>query len=211
MIQADLNVILPEILLALFAMIALLGAVYTEKDKLAPMLVWATSGLFIALAIWIGASGHGGTRIAFNGLFVDDCVLAVFQDHHPAVGGAVLLMSQDYMLRRGLLRFEYPILATLSVIGMMMMVSSGRPHDALHGPRAAIAGDVRRRLAAPRFDQVDRGGPQVLRARRAQFRSAALRRVADLRLCRHDAVLGDHPHRVDQATSRSDCCSGWSS
>ncbi|MGY9048373.1 MAG: NADH-quinone oxidoreductase subunit N, partial [Rhodobacterales bacterium] len=72
MIQADLNVILPEILVAVFAMLALVGAVYTEKDKVAPLLVWATSGLFIALAIWIGASGQGETRVVFNGLFVDD-------------------------------------------------------------------------------------------------------------------------------------------
>jgi len=38
---------------------------------------------------------------------------------------AVLLMSQEYMERRGLLRFEYPILVSLSVVGMMMMVSAG--------------------------------------------------------------------------------------
>lgn len=35
MISADLNVILPEILLALFAILALLGAVYTNKDAAA--------------------------------------------------------------------------------------------------------------------------------------------------------------------------------
>jgi NADH-quinone oxidoreductase subunit N len=37
---------------------------------------------------------------------------------------AVLVMSQDYMARRDLLRFEYPILVTLAVVGMMVMVSS---------------------------------------------------------------------------------------
>ncbi|CAN0079287.1 unnamed protein product, partial [Chrysoparadoxa australica] len=39
--------------------------------------------------------------------------------------GAVLLMSEGYMMRRGLLRFEYPLLVTLAVVGMMMMVSAG--------------------------------------------------------------------------------------
>jgi NADH-quinone oxidoreductase subunit N len=34
-------------------------------------------------------------------------------------------MSQDYMERRGILRFEYPVLVALSVIGMMVMVSAG--------------------------------------------------------------------------------------
>jgi NADH-quinone oxidoreductase subunit N len=38
---------------------------------------------------------------------------------------AVLIMSQDYMIRRDLLRFEYPILLTLAVVGMMMTVSAG--------------------------------------------------------------------------------------
>ena len=39
--------------------------------------------------------------------------------------GVVLVMSQDYMQKRGLLRFEFPILVTFSAIGMMMMVSAG--------------------------------------------------------------------------------------
>ena len=34
-------------------------------------------------------------------------------------------MSQDYMARRGLLRFEFPILVALAAVGMMMMVSAG--------------------------------------------------------------------------------------
>jgi NADH-quinone oxidoreductase subunit N len=40
-------------------------------------------------------------------------------------GAAVMLMSQDYMARRDLLRFEFPILVALATIGMMVMVSSG--------------------------------------------------------------------------------------
>ena len=38
---------------------------------------------------------------------------------------AVLLLGQDYMARRHLLRFEYPVLIALSVVGMMVMVSAG--------------------------------------------------------------------------------------
>ena len=37
---------------------------------------------------------------------------------------AVLIMGEGYMNKRGLLRFEYPILVALSVVGMMMMVSA---------------------------------------------------------------------------------------
>ncbi len=34
-------------------------------------------------------------------------------------------MSEGYMQRRGLLRFEYPMLIALATVGMMMMVSAG--------------------------------------------------------------------------------------
>ena len=39
MIQADLNIILPEVFLSVFAMLALVGSVYTSKDRLGPLLV----------------------------------------------------------------------------------------------------------------------------------------------------------------------------
>lgn len=124
MISADLNIILPEILLSVFAMAALVGAVYTSKDKLAPVLVWATSALFLALAFWIGATGEG-TQLAFNGMFVNDGFARFAKVVILVSAAAVLLMSEGYMMRRGLLRFEYPLLVTLAVVGMMMMVSAG--------------------------------------------------------------------------------------
>ena len=65
MIQADLSVILPEIVLAVYAMLALLAAVYTGKDKLAALLVWTTGGLMVALGLWIATSGSG-TNVAFG-------------------------------------------------------------------------------------------------------------------------------------------------
>jgi NADH-quinone oxidoreductase subunit N len=124
MISADLYIILPEILLSIFSMLALVGAVYTTKDKLAPMLVWATSALFVALAFWIGTTGEG-TQVAFNGMFVDDGFARFAKVVILLSAASVLLMSEGYMQRRGLLRFEYPLLIALSVVGMMMMVSAG--------------------------------------------------------------------------------------
>ena len=61
MTSADFQTLLPEIVLALYAMIALIVAVYTGKDKLAATLVWATAGLFVALALYIGAGGAGSS------------------------------------------------------------------------------------------------------------------------------------------------------
>src|SRR6056297_46513 len=124
MISADLNIILPELLLAIFAMLGLVGAVYTGKDKMAPALLWATSALFVALAVWIGTTGEA-TQIAFNGMFINDGFARFAKVVILVSAAAVLLMSEGYMERRGLLRFEYPLLIALSVVGMMMMVSAG--------------------------------------------------------------------------------------
>ncbi len=123
MTSADFQTLLPEIFLATFAMVALMAAVYTSKDRLAATLVWATAGLFVALALYIGGTGEG-ERVVFNGLFVDDPFARFAKVTILLSAAAVLVMSQDYMTRRDLLRFEYPILVTLSVVGMMVMVSS---------------------------------------------------------------------------------------
>ena len=122
--SADLNIILPEILLSLFAMGALLGAVYTGKDKLALPILWATAGLFVAMAFWIGVSGDTD-RMAFGVMFIDDAFSRFAKVTILLSAAAVLLLGQDYMTRNDMLKFEYPVLVTLAVVGMMTMVSAG--------------------------------------------------------------------------------------
>ncbi len=124
MISADIQILMPEILLSIYAMAALIGAVYTSKDAAAPALTWATAGLFVLMAVWIGINGLG-TRVAFEGMFVDDGFARFAKVTILLSAAAVLLMSEGYMQRRGLLRFEYPLLVALAVVGMMVMVSAG--------------------------------------------------------------------------------------
>ena len=123
MIASDFQTVLPELLLAIYAMAALLFAVYAGKDALTGAVTWATAGLFVALAIWIGVAGDG-TRLGFGGLFMDDAFARFAKVVILLSAAGVLVMAQDYMARRDLARFEYPILVTLSVIGMMVMVSA---------------------------------------------------------------------------------------
>ncbi len=123
MISADIQTVMPEIILAVYAMLALLVAVYTTKDAMAPLLTWVTSGLFVVLAFYIG-SGEG-TTTAFDGMFNDDGFARFAKVVILLSAAAVLVMSQEYMQKRGLLRFEYPILIALAVVGMMVMVSAG--------------------------------------------------------------------------------------
>ena len=124
MTGSDFNIVLPEVALALYAMAALLFGVYTSKDKATGLLTWSTAVVFAVIAAWI-ALGGGGERAAFGGMFIDD-PFARFSKVTVLLSAAiVLVMSEDYMQRRGLARFEYPILVALSVVGMMMMVSAG--------------------------------------------------------------------------------------
>lgn len=120
----DLQIVLPEVILALYAMAALLFAVYAGKDALTGAITWATAGVFVALAGYIGFSGDGA-NIAFGGMFVDDAFARFAKVVVLLSAAGVLVMAQDYMVRNDMGRFEYPILVTLAVIGMMFMGSAG--------------------------------------------------------------------------------------
>ncbi|UWQ17798.1 NADH-quinone oxidoreductase subunit NuoN [Jannaschia sp. M317] len=122
MIASDLNIILPEILLSVYVMVALLGAVYTGKDALARPLVWLTAAVLTLTAFWIGVADDGGS--GFNDMIVKDGFSRFAQVTILLSAAVVLVIGQDYMSRSGLLKFEYPLLITLSVVGMMVMVSA---------------------------------------------------------------------------------------
>ncbi|ARC88234.1 NADH-quinone oxidoreductase subunit NuoN [Rhodovulum sp. MB263] len=124
MISDDLSVVLPEIILSVYAMLALVGAVYTGKDRAAPVMVWTTSALMLALAVWIGVTA-GPTRTAFGGALIDDGFARFAKVVVLASAALVMLMSHDYMRRQKTLLFEFPVLITLGVVGMMLMVSAG--------------------------------------------------------------------------------------
>ncbi len=122
--QADLTVILPEIILSIYAIGALLIAAYSGKDRLASLLVWITSALFVVVGLWI-ATRSGTGREAFGGMFQDDGFARFAKVTILLSAAAVMVMGQEYMARRNILRFEYPLLIALAAVGMMMMVSAG--------------------------------------------------------------------------------------
>jgi NADH-quinone oxidoreductase subunit N len=124
MTAADFQTVLPEVLLAVYAMGALMFGVYTTKDRAAPLLTWVTAGVMLVLAAWIGLTGDE-SRTAFGGLFVDDAFARFAKITILVSGAAVIVMSLDYMIRRDLLRFEFPILIALASVGAMVMVSAG--------------------------------------------------------------------------------------
>jgi len=123
MLSQDLSVILPELMLAIFAMVALMAGAYGQGDKWSGPITWLTA-LFLAI---LGAVDGltGGTHTAFNGSFIDD-PFARFAKVVILFGAAIiLLLSDGYMRKHKIMRFEYPVLIALSVLGMMVMVSAG--------------------------------------------------------------------------------------
>ena len=124
MIYDDLNIIFPEIFLSVYAMVALLCVVYTSKDELAKRVTWVTAFIFILVAFLIIFSEEK-TEIAFGGMFINDAFSRFSKIIILLSAAVVLVMGQEYMSRRGFLRFEYPLIVTLSVVGMMVMVSAG--------------------------------------------------------------------------------------
>ncbi|PTQ72544.1 NADH-quinone oxidoreductase subunit NuoN [Celeribacter persicus] len=124
MTSTDFSIVLPEVLLAVYGMAALLFAVYTGKDKLSGLVTWLTAAVFVIVALWIGLGGQG-SRVAFGGLFIDDAFSRFGKVGVLLAGAAVLVMSHDFLEKRGFAKFEYPILLLFSTIGMMVMVSAG--------------------------------------------------------------------------------------
>ncbi|MFT4794902.1 MAG: NADH-quinone oxidoreductase subunit N [Paracoccaceae bacterium] len=123
MLADDLQAVLPELALAIYAMAALLVCVYGGQDKWASTLIWVTSGVFALLALEVGL--ENGRVVAFHGAFIADG-FARFAKVVILLGSAVTLaLSESYLRRNNLLKFEFPIIVAMAVLGMMVMVSAG--------------------------------------------------------------------------------------
>ena len=123
MIDNDLNSILPEIILSVFAMLSLLIGVYGGQDKRTANITVVSAGLMVITGIWMLFDGSP-SETAFNKMFIDDAFSRFAKALVLLSSAAVLVMSLGYMLRHNLGRFEYPILIIFSVVGMMFMVSA---------------------------------------------------------------------------------------
>ena len=114
MTATDFSIVLPEVVLAVYAMAALLFGAYADRPGMARLLTWTTAALMVVLAFWISVKG-GGDRSAFGGMFLDDPFARFAKVAVLLSAAAVLTMSESTMARRGLAIFEYPILVTLAV------------------------------------------------------------------------------------------------
>ncbi|HEY4264968.1 MAG TPA: NADH-quinone oxidoreductase subunit NuoN [Micropepsaceae bacterium] len=118
----NVALLVPEFIVALGAMALMMIGVFMG-DRAQKLLSWLAILLFAAAGV--AALMQTGRAQAFNGGFVADG-FARFVKLMVLVGAAlVLIMGQGYVDRQRMNRFEFPILVTFSVLGMMLMVSAG--------------------------------------------------------------------------------------
>ncbi len=114
---------LPEIFLAIMGMVLMMvGAFTSEKHGSALVNGLTVVTLILTLALVVSLSG--GRTVAFGGLFVSGD-FAVFMKVLVLLGSVlVLIMSETFMGREGMARFEFPVLIIYATVGMMMMISA---------------------------------------------------------------------------------------
>jgi NADH-quinone oxidoreductase subunit N len=114
---------LPEIFLACAAMACMMVGVFvSEKKALSVVHVLSLASLIIVGILLV--SMRDQPMSGFNGQFVSDD-FAIYMKLLVLLGSFVtLLMSQSYLKRENMARFEYPVLVLFATVGMMMMVSA---------------------------------------------------------------------------------------
>lgn len=114
---------MPEMFLALFGMaLMMLGVFAPEKRAFKTVSNFAMASLVATLAlVLVNPGGHG---VGMNGLFIVDG-FAMYMKMLVLLGSVVtLLMSERYLRRENMARFEYPVLVVFATLGMMMMLSA---------------------------------------------------------------------------------------
>ena len=119
-IGSDLLVLLPELILAVGAMAALLiGAVWGDKSTkfLSGLVV-----VLMAVATYFALTAPDAT--AFHGAFVADGFARFAKALILMSAALCTLMAQAFFEDEGRVRFELPVLIALSTVGMLLMVSA---------------------------------------------------------------------------------------
>lgn len=118
----DFMPILPEITMAISAMLLLMVGVFLKKDAQNTVRPLANAAFLAVLALVLLTPQ---TRLeAFSGLFVSD-VFSIVMKSLVLMGALVVsFASRRTVAQDGVDHFEYPVLMMLSTLGMMVMISA---------------------------------------------------------------------------------------
>ncbi len=120
----DFNLLplLPEIFLALLAMVLLVAGVFIG-NRSTSLICWLTCAGFAVAGVLV-LNMPAESQAAMNGMFIADEFSALFKILILIGLIASLALSVDYMRQERMARFEYPVLMTLAGIGRMLMGSA---------------------------------------------------------------------------------------
>ncbi len=124
MSHLDFTAARPEIALALMAMALLLFGVFRKSRVVDAVNTLALIALAATALLVLFVPGSDRI-IAFGGTFIVDAMARVMKILVIFAAGIALVMSVHYMKWERMERFEYAVLMLLSVLGMMVMISSG--------------------------------------------------------------------------------------
>jgi NADH-quinone oxidoreductase subunit N len=121
-ITASLEFAMPEIIMAVGAMVLLMVGVFSSPKSSGATVTGLAVALLIISGIWLVAFTDNGT--GFNGAFAVDPFAKMMKV--LALIGSVfaIIMSRTHAGEEAFDRFEYPVLIVLATLGMMLMISA---------------------------------------------------------------------------------------
>jgi NADH-quinone oxidoreductase subunit N len=120
----NLGAALPEIWIALAAMVLLLVGAYVGDRATRLIGLLAMAVMVIAIVVLLGIDVSTVPQLAFNGHFIVD-KFGVFAKVLALIASITAVwMSFSYAEREGMARFELPLLILLATLGMMLMISA---------------------------------------------------------------------------------------
>jgi NADH-quinone oxidoreductase subunit N len=121
-LSAALAHCLPEFILAAGILVLVLFGALRGKESGGPVTEIAIG--LLGLAIVTILLGGKTTAVVFNGAFTDDGFGRFMKVLTLAGSLVTLVMSQDFLARENIDKFEFPILILLSTLGMLMLISA---------------------------------------------------------------------------------------
>ena len=113
-----------EIFLSLASIFILLVAVFRRKGA-TTFSSWAAVGAFSIAAILIVSNSSDQMKTAFFGLFLTNPHTDFVKILILVCSALTIILSNDYLKREEISRFEFPILIVFATLGMMIIVSAG--------------------------------------------------------------------------------------
>ncbi len=119
----DLTVLFPELILAVGGMALLMLGVFRSDQRAIGALSFLSVVVMAVAAYYVVVPVTPDPR-AFGGAFVEDG-FARFSKVLVLLGSSVTIwMSQAFLVRENMARFEFPVLVVFATLGMLLMVSA---------------------------------------------------------------------------------------